>query len=302
MKRTGIGPQARRDDPFTRRMRLHQSWYRSQVLKLPYGTGPKPGDGCPLGNMLTEIDAEAGRNFLNSSIFEVAKKRIEKNIGLVDEFRLRRNMLSSQPMCFNLFGELALNHYVATRLARSLWGRRVDRVLHVCFEWAPEPAEEYLSDRTAFDAFVEYEMPDGGVGFIGIETKLCEPFSQVEYDKSEYRRWMTGHHPWRDGANVAALPHNQLWRGHLLAWSMLEHRRSRYAKGEFAVVFHPGDERCRRVIGGYRDLLHDEETFSSFDLSEIASAWAPLAGPWFQEFERRYLALDSSEDCNARQP
>lgn len=298
MHKMGIGPEVKSDDPFRRRLRRHQGWYRDRVLQVPYGTGPQPGDDRPLGNMLAREAAEAGLNFLNREIFELARKRIENKTGTVDAFRLLRNMLSSQPMCFNLFGGLALDLDVATGLARALWGRHIDRVRRVCFEWAPEPAKDYLADRTAFDAFIEYEMPGGDVGFIGIETKLSEPFSRVVYEGSGYRRWMTGNHPWRPGAHVAALPHNQLWRGHLLAWSMLKRCRPRYARGEFAVVFHPQDERCRKTIAGYRDLLLDDATFSSFDLSEIAAAWAPLAGPWLQEFERRYLALDLSSGRN----
>ena len=68
----------------------------------------------------------------------------------------------------------------------------------VRFEWAPAPASEYLNDRTTFDAFIEYETEGGRVGFIGIETKLCEPFSPREYDREEYRRWMTEDAPWRE--------------------------------------------------------------------------------------------------------
>lgn len=87
-------------------------------------------------------------------------------------------------------------------------------MLRVCLEWAPEPAKEYLADRTAFDAFIEYEMPDGGIGFTGIETRLSEPFSDPKYDRPDCRRWMTGNHPWQPNADVAAQRHNLLWQGH----------------------------------------------------------------------------------------
>ena len=38
------------------------------------------------------------------------------------------------------------------------------RVTEVRLEWAPDPKEEYLDDRTAFDAFIEYEMEGGEKG------------------------------------------------------------------------------------------------------------------------------------------
>ena len=57
-----IGPQYKGDKPFAKRMRHHQSWYRS-VLGLDYGTGPSPSSTSRYGNMLTEADGAAGRTF-----------------------------------------------------------------------------------------------------------------------------------------------------------------------------------------------------------------------------------------------
>ena len=197
---SGIGPQCGSDDAFTRRMRLHQSWYRDRVLRVPYGTGPDSGFKTFFGNMLTEKSANAGLNFLSPGIFAMAKQRIGEGGSGVQSFRLLRNMLSSQPMCFNLFGELALDLGNATELVQTLWGASVSHVMCIRFEWVPKPAAEYLGDRTTFDAFIEYETDDGQMGFIGIETKLSEPFSQEKYDRREYRRWMTNDAPWRADA------------------------------------------------------------------------------------------------------
>ncbi len=47
-----IGPQSESDAAFTARMRFHQSWYRSNMLRLPWGTGPRPKDTRKLGSML----------------------------------------------------------------------------------------------------------------------------------------------------------------------------------------------------------------------------------------------------------
>ena len=61
-----LGPQCSKDSPFTARMRLHQSWYRARLLKVPFGTGPKKTDEKFYGNMLRKEDGEKGYNFLNS--------------------------------------------------------------------------------------------------------------------------------------------------------------------------------------------------------------------------------------------
>lgn len=65
------------------------------------------------------------------------------------------------------------------------------------------------------------------------------------------------------------------------------------------MVYHPEDRRCRDVIAGYRALLRDAATFSSFDLAQVVSAWKPLAGRWLTEFEQRYLALEVSAEEKA---
>ena len=296
--RMAIGPQVGGEKGFKRRMRLHQSWYRHAVLRVPYGPGSGRAARKYYGNMLDPASAERGLNFHSPQIHAVAKARIDESGGLVDADRLLRNMLSSQPMSFNLFGELAHDRELATTLARALWGNHVHRVTDVRFEWAPTPETDYLDDKTAFDAIIEYESSDGRPGFIGIETKLTEPFSKGEYDGEKYRRWMTPNAPWRADATdaVSLIQHNQLWRDHLLAWSLLSHPESEYRHGRLVVVFHGEDHDTGNVIEGYRRLLSDDTTFEALDLGTIVSAWRPHAGEWLSAFERRYVNLSGSEE------
>ena len=320
-ERLGIGPQYDRDDKFTRRMRLHQSWYRSEVLRVPYGVGPGGKSTKFRGNMLTEDRQEDEKNFLTPAIFEVAKERLEEGSGAVEPFRLKRNMLSSQPMCFNLFGELKRDPELATKLVRALWGQDIaalwgnDRaqVTGVRLEWAPEDKKEYLNDNTAFDAFIEYEMEGGGKGFIGVETKLTEPFSR-DFDDREgrYSKWMTAESPWGAAGpdEVANEEHNQLLRDHLLAWALLE-RSPEYAHGSFAVVYHPKEKAydpknkvCDEVVRDYCGLLehklpgnHKALPVWAAPLDKVIDTWKAAApdSEWISDFEKRYLDLDSSE-------
>ncbi len=96
-----LGPQYCGDTSFASRMRKHQSWYRANVLRLPYGFGPIKNSHSRYGNMLAPEEREVGRNFLTSGIFDVVLERINQGGGAIDPFRLLNNMLSSQPMCFN---------------------------------------------------------------------------------------------------------------------------------------------------------------------------------------------------------
>lgn len=183
-------------------MRRHQSWYRARVLKLPYGILPQRA-GNPYGNCLTETDAERGANFLTPAIHAVARRRLAQRIGVVEPYRLLHNLLSSQPMCFNLFGPLVDDVGLATRLLSALLPGEVAQVEQVLVEWAPEPASAFLGDRTAFDAFIAYRRPDGQRAFVGFETKLTEPYSQSDYDGPAYRRWMDDRSPWLPGSQEA---------------------------------------------------------------------------------------------------
>ena len=82
------------------------------------------------------------------------------------------DLLSSQPMCFNLFGELAADLELATSAARAWWPGRVERVTELRFEWSPGRRDRrYLNSRAAFDAVLTHTTSGRGRGFIGIETK-----------------------------------------------------------------------------------------------------------------------------------
>ena len=293
-----LGPQSSGDNKLARRLRRHQSWYRHAVLGLPYGTGPQAKDKTSYGNMLRPEDGAAGRNFLTPEIFAAAQRREAQGVGTVEPYRLYHNMLSSQPMCFNLFGALVENLPLATRLAKALWGDRIAEVTAVRLEYAPSPAHEYLDDRTAFDALIEYVTEAGEPGFVGIETKLSEPFSQQHCDGEAYRRWMTPDSPWRADAHdqVDATVHNQLWRDHLLAWSMLQRGGSRWREGRLMVLHHPIDQHCAKVVNGYRRLLRDDTTCESWTLDEVIERWRAAAPEvdWINEFAVRYLELERS--------
>lgn len=302
--RLDLGPQYNKDMPFTARMRRHQSWYRSAILKAPFGTGPQQSNQNYYGNMLDSKPAAEGKNFLTPSIFQVAQARVEES-GLVEKFRLFHNMLSSQPMCFNIFGPLVLDIDLATRLFKRVFPGEVKKVLRVVIEYAPEPKSLYLNDNTAFDAFIEYEREGGGFGFFGIETKLTEPFSQKHYDSPNYRRWMKTYprvfNPGTDNS-VDDVPHNQLWRDHLLAIAMLHEPQSKYQTGRFILVHHGEDEECNKVVQGYQALLvPEDETFVDMPLDQLirefeAEILNDSEREWLRMFRLRYLDLKASED------
>ena len=303
-----IGPQHPNENQFKARMRFHQSWYRAKVLKVPFGQGPRPNSRSYYGNMLTQENGDQGLNFftpqLGQRIFSVVKQRLAENKGAVEPYRLLCNMLSSQPMCFNLFGPLVGNLTLATDLFKLLYPGEISNVTRVRLEFAPEPPSEYLNDHTAFDAFIEFMAPDGEKGLIGIETKLVEPFSLAEHEHEEYWKWSRlDDSPWVESSiqNLKGAKVNQLWRDHLLGVAIQHHPKSDFKHAHFLVIYHPGDDACNQSVNLYRTLLKsDDHSFKSINLDDLIRCWQAATEDardcsWLREFSIRYLDLSASE-------
>jgi hypothetical protein len=301
-----MGRQSSGDDAFTARMRLHQSWYRANVVGVECGVGPNPHSQSRYGNMLSAEDGDRGLNFLTPEIAAYARARQKELPAGIKAHRLFCNMLSSQPMCFNLFAPLALDADLAAPLTSALLGIDVARVDTVIIEHAPAPKADYLDDNTSFDAYVEYRSPDGARGFVGIETKLTEPFSQDEYpiSKRSYSRWVEREgSPWlaSSRAMLDARGHNQLWRNHMLGYANAARATEPYAGWSVAVVRHPLDHKCVGAVETYAACLRPgETTLIDRPLDMIAERWRPIVHgtrwePWWREFERRYLDLSESD-------
>jgi hypothetical protein len=171
---TFLGPQSGTGDRWVRRMRLHQSWWRTFRLRVPFGTGPNKGSHSVHGNMLDDRGAADGRNFLSDDARRAYQDRLSLSKVGVDEWRTGRNLLASQPMAFNLFGHLRHHLSVATELFKAVLGDgEVGEVTGI----EVERLSDALTDRTAFDVFVTYVRPDRTRGCLAIETKLTERFS-----------------------------------------------------------------------------------------------------------------------------
>jgi hypothetical protein len=171
------------DNKFTAKCRALQSKYRKEVLKEPCGKGPYKNSESEFGNML--INGETtGSNFLSKAAFEFAKqKSLDKHINkdlTIDEYRLFNNMLSSMPMCFNLFSDLRkmllTDNAEVTEIVKLLFKEIdwIDEVNYIDVEFIPTPIKEYTNDKSAFDAMILVEDKKGKKGLISIETKYTD--------------------------------------------------------------------------------------------------------------------------------
>jgi hypothetical protein len=215
------------------------------------------------------------------------------------------NMLSSQPMCFNLFGPLVDTLPLATELFKPLYPGEISGVTRVKLEYAPEPASEYLDDHTAFDAYIEYTATDGEKGFIGIETKLVEPFTLAEHEHEAYWKLsLAEDSPWVESSvtNLRNVKVNQLWRDHLLEVTVQHHPKSEFKYGHFLVIYHSDDQACQQSICSYQTLLKsDDRSFQAINLNDLINGWQANTSNfadrlWLNAFFLRYLDLPASEE------
>lgn len=157
---------------FRARVEARQRAFRANVLGIASGK---------YGHWLTEADAMRGMNFRGRA-FEAAKVRAEKGKG-VEVGRTFGNMLSSQAMCFNVFGHLAGPDgddpaglaIAAEALREFVPGLESVRAVHI--EYTPPP--DVFGDQSSVggvdcDVLIEYRG-SRGPGLLAIETKFVEP-------------------------------------------------------------------------------------------------------------------------------
>ena len=259
--------------------------------------------------MLTKEDGDRGLNFVSPQIAALAMARQAAFPRGLQRHRLLCNMLSSQPMCFNLFGPISMDEQIGCALVSAMLdGVPVAKIHRVVFEHAPTPRKDYLGDATAFDAFVEFETPDGGLSFAGIETKLTESFSQKAYPidaRPLYRRW--AEHPdapWKIDRrqSLGERDFNQLWRDHALAFALHMNTRDQTSHGALVLVRHSLDQKCQHAVRAYTDCLKDgDNSFLDRTLADLVRRWRPIVDgtlwqDWLDQFETRYVNLAGSQE------
>jgi hypothetical protein len=219
------------DHRFRACARLLQALWRERQ-ELPIGTFESPNQHSRrrrIGSLIAASAADAGRNFLSPDIADVVRREmVYRELGaFIDQNRLYGNLLSSMPLCFNLFAPLRLNPELAAKVIRNLLpGIDLSKVLRVGFEHSPGRNNPALTgDASAFDVAILYELQNGERGFIGIEMKysesLTEPVPPALPDRYQGLAADCGLFNNPGSALLRVNPLQQLFREHLLAQAAL---------------------------------------------------------------------------------
>ena len=282
------------DSPRVARYRKHQSWWREEHRAV--GPGPHPTvQGRLVGSMLaTEAVAVDRRlNFIDEAAYQHAEQRareVQAEGGTLDAKRLFSNLLSSMPMCFNLFGAIGSTPGFLNPV-RAVFDADAGEIDAVVCE-APSPPQ--WDDRTAFDAQVDYRTRSGEPRFFAVETKYTEPFGPTRYDRARYRQVADESGWFEAGAAPELLGSgtNQLWRG-LLLMSVAESHLS--ATGRYVVVAPEDDSVARAAVDKVRSWMvpHAAARLGFVSVEDIVERAADIPdcrlNVWSSRFRERYL-------------
>lgn len=189
------GEEYKGDTRFVARCRKLQSIYRVEIGEEIRPYKGRDGQVHYYGNYIDCGDTASNgcwKNFLTGYAFDYAKERCgnRQERETIEADRLFNNLLSSQPMAFNLFCPLKqlLEEFPqeATRAIKAALPMfPIDKVTEVGLEFIPENYKQLTGDKSAMDAIIRFENRDGKECFIAVETKYSENLGSNEASRKE---------------------------------------------------------------------------------------------------------------------
>jgi hypothetical protein len=287
---------------FRQRTRLYQARWREAhghpIGTQPYAPHPNRPPARPVGSRIPlAYGEETGANLITPAALEAARTRmshIERHQS-VDHQRVWADLLSSEALAFNLFGDLAADPSVADRATHTWWPDAPGTVSEIRFIHSPGRFDpEYLNSLRDFDAAFILDRDDGTQGIVAMDFKYHER-AKSETPKPE-NLWRTVAVAERSGifapgaidvvkgrSELAVL-----WLEHLLLLSMLQHPSGSWTWGRYVVVHPAANEDIAGLCEGYRALLADVSTFGTMTLEELLDGGA-LPRPTTTALRERYL-------------
>jgi len=270
---------------FRQRTRLHHARWR-EAHGHPIGTQPiKPRpsvDARLVGSRIPLPYArETGATFLTASALDAARKRSEvvEPEQSIDHQGLWADLLASEALAFNLFGDLAADLRRANRAVHAWMPDAPGRASGIRFLHSPGRLDpEWLNSLRAFDAAFVLDRDDGTHGVVGIDVKYHERLKPEQPKPTNLWRYREIHErsgAFRPAAFDAVSGRSDLWHlwlEHLLLLSMLQHPSGAWTWGRYLFVYPSGNVDMADADARYRDLLADESTFASMTLEDMIAA------------------------------
>lgn len=267
----------------------------------PHGGGP---DATKVGSRLELAFAkQSGANFINPGALAAVRARLAapERFQMLKEDRLWADLLSSMPMCFNLFGDLACDEEAARRAVNAWWPAAPQGRVQVRFEHSPSRRDPlFLGNQSAFDVAFEIDAGDDTRAIIGVETKYHEHAKAEPPPKPA----ALGRHvevteesgafvsDWRE--RIIGTDLQQIWLDHLLVLSMLQHPSKRWTWGRFVLVYPAGNPSFAGAAERYVSVLTDTETFAATTIESLLDTSGGVNLDVGVAFRERYLPTRSA--------
>ena len=297
-------------------MRLHQGWWRTNVLNEEPGVHPI----VPTQNVCNAIlrGNESEKNFLTPNtvmaVRETLLNRTDKNSGIIEEERLFNNLLSSQPLCFNFFGELYVDKDFGLSVLKTFYPD-LTKLVKVIFEFAPP--ENYTNDRSAFDIAFEVEVDDKK-GLIGLECKYTDTFSfkpsnsKIFYGDEGNKNHLAYFRIYNKSKASFAKPFfdfvrskefNQLFRNQLIGEALLLNKKYDFVRT--GLFCYQDDENAIATAKTFKTMLTNPDNFQLITYSDFISRVQRLNLDWKKRewtmlLWARYCATALSNDTTTK--
>ncbi len=280
-----------------KQIRIHQGWWRAFILCIPQGEyhDKKNNTWKKVCNRVFEETSSDNINFLDEAASKAAISTLEDrrtaSSGMVDESRLNYNLLSSQPLCFNFFGELKEDLDLGLRVLQTWWPN-ITRLNQVLFEFAPKTNDS--DDNSAFDIAFEVEHGDK-TGIIGLECKYTDSFSfkpqktKIFYGdlgSKGHKRYSEIFENSRNSFSkdyyeyVRDKDINQLFRNQLIAERIVQNPKLEYDFVKTGLFCFEGDKDAIAAGLKLKSMLTDTESFQVITYSDFIGVVQKLDINW----------------------
>ena len=254
-------------------------------------------------------------NFMrNERLTNDAKKEIEaikQRERFTDEKRLLENLLSSQPMAFNIFLPLKWNNFeIGNLVFKELFPfLQIKQLTDIRMEYVPGDGigkndRKITTDNSCFDVYVEYEDNNSRKAGIGVEVKYTESFSNSDFWKEtgeKKDRYIRAIEKYSSQFSIECAKdylqstYNQLFRNQLLTEEVKDKFKTNCV---LAIVFSEEDSKCINIINKFRKLIKLENSCIPISISQIiqsaikASENLPETKSLYMDIYNRYCNYD----------
>lgn len=269
----GYIPESDKNDLHKIRSRMLQGIYRNQKNEYSYCNYVDSSD-CHINFM---------KNEKLNNVANVEYAEIKSRGRLTDEKRLCQNLLSSQPLAFNIFLPLKWDNYdLATKVFKELYPfLEIAKITNIKLEYVPGDGQDkndrlINTDKSCFDIFIEFKDTNNRKSCIGIEAKYTETFSNTDFNKAtgdKKKRYLDAISEFNQQFDQVytekylSPTYNQLFRNQLIVEEVKQ--KTEYQNCIQIVLFSSEDTKCIDAIKGFNEMIKLKNSFVDLTIEKL---------------------------------